>query len=595
MGLCQSHTARRKGGDHFYLDGGAIPFANRNHRDAKAVKSTPSGGKTSSAYDLVLISPSERTDVTDVISPTSMYSPTLINISPIKKESHFDFVMEVNENGNFQSHEGLEDLRSRIVMDSDPDHECAGIGVEKRESFNDEDCQGLDSHGFTDLSTTREDEFAERDQSIQDGINGQYKLPHLITTKNVETTYLENTDNYSRHLSIAPITNKRLIGKLTQSNREANEEFISSKLENAFLDRFESYKMNSKLDSPPLLAPPDDIPIATHPSNTYTAVNPAIVATFNKMKTHVKELQKQEKQRRQEEKIKDRRQDIEGYKELWGEYNKIQKRVVKQHSKNVESTSPNKEGEKISLTDSNTWFVDFSALKSENYFNSTGSVNGRETTDNDRQKNQTNLPFLIESSAFYSKQNAFGQEGLRKVTTLCANMPASDMTYASSFSQFESCASTTAFRNDHQSNSSESDKNNNIPVTMDFDLGTRSVVSELENRSNSSMASEIDRAFDNDDYGVLRRYSRKLVESTVPTHTENFNNAQLSNQDSNDVNGLLLAPKSLEKNGTTPSFSNYLAKNCLPSVSIENAETGLIRWRESPKNDVEFEEASKMD
>ena len=105
MGLCQS-----KGADQF-VDGSAVHFAkDRTNRNMQSSKSTPSGGKASYAYDLALISPSERTEVTNAISPTSMFSPDIANISPIKKESHFDFVIEIDESEKKSSHDGLEDL-----------------------------------------------------------------------------------------------------------------------------------------------------------------------------------------------------------------------------------------------------------------------------------------------------------------------------------------------------------------------------------------------------------------------------------------------------------------------------------------------------
>jgi len=104
---------------------------------------------------------------------------------------------------------------------------------------------------------------------------------------------------------------------------------------------------------------------------------------------------------------------------------------------------------------------------------------------------------------------------------------------------------------------------------------------------------------DNDDYGVLHRYSCKSIESSVPTHTDDFN-AQISgfrlhDQSREDTQAFLSAPTPRKANCATLPFSDYLEENCLPSVSIENAETGKIRWRQFPKNDKKVKVARKID
>lgn len=573
MGSCQSHSARRKERDLYMVDTKAVPLAkSQTNRNVHSIKSTPRGGKASYAYDLALISPSERTGATDAISPTSMFSPDIANISPIKKENHFDFELVVDENENFSPKDGLEELCSRIVKDTFPEVET-------------EDNHGLDTNDFMTLLTAKEAEFREWEQNDENAIYGPYSPPNstrkaLINNRDFESNPSPN---------VSPNALQGMMENLTQTNPEVHENYALSKLNNDVFERFGSYQVSSKFDPPTLLAPPKDVNVVAEPSNTYTAVNPSILATFNKMKTHVDEMQQKEKQRRKEEKIMDRRRDIEGYKELWGEYNKIQKRVINENSNTFESPSPMKENEKVSLTDATTWFVDFSALNSaENHSDEARPVDCQEIVEKQGTKNQTNLPFLIESSAFYSRQDTFGQEYYDQRKELVGKQKVGGKAFPSPPGPFDIRDSPPSSQNHHDSDTSENGEKKNMSVSMDLDLGTRSIVSDLGNGSNSSIASESFRAFDNDDYGVLRRYTRRSIESTVPTHTENFN-AHFDKQNSNDPIPFVLNSKSLKQNKSS-SFSKHMEKNCLPSVYIDDAETGLIRWREFPKS-VELDDA----
>jgi hypothetical protein len=601
MGVCQSRSER---GYRFHIDIGALPAAkDRNYPLAQSIKkSTPGGGGnsyTSFAYDLALVSPSEKTDVTDALSPTSMYSPPLSDI-PNKKKNHFVFVVDVDdENDSLPSDEEFGDLRpNKIVGGTFPEPERRENRNEKKDSVNDEDNNDLNKHHFFELLTTREEEFIRHDQMMQNEFHDRWNLSSPMGKLFVDANYCNTMDNHSRGPNIPPNTNQILetpIQSMIQSSRGADVKDVSSDTKSGNCDHFRSHQLNSKPDPPPLLAPPKDVTLVTCPSNTETSIKPAIIAAFNKIKTQVKQAHKQEKQRRQEEKIQDRRRDIEGYKELWGEYNEIKERVIKQREKNAESPSLKKGEKKISLNDLTTWYVDFSALNSMNHLDHKVAVDYLETADNKDRKNQTSLPLLIEST-FDSTNNIFQQEEFQQRKTPGAHSTGSN---ASSPRHSGIRESTAPPQNDHDGDTSENGRNiDTLPsATMDLDSENRSIISELDNGSNSSMTLDTGKAFDNDDYGVLHRYSRKSIESTVPTHTEDFN-AQLGNMGlhNHDANTFLSATKSRNENSATPSsFSTYLAKNCLPSVFIDNAETGLIRWRESPEKDTEIEEARKID
>lgn len=553
MGTSQSQPERRRRYHPFDVDGDDIPLTKGReiHRPLQTIKSTPGGGIKSSAYDLALISPSERTAVTDALSPTSMYSPTFTNISPIKKEKNFDFEVQVDEDDQFISDQGLDAFCSRLDMNSFCDPEFTeigietGIGIEKEESCTEEDVQVLTPDELVH-SLTKEYDLEERNPVANDNIEERF------------ATFP------TQGLRGSPIRS------MAQSNRNAIEDYGS-------------YQMKASFDSPPLLAPPDDVAVALQRSSTYTAVDPTVFATFNKMKKDEGERKKQEKLRRREEKIKDRRRDLQGYRDLWGKYSEIQKKLIETRNETVESTSSNWEGSKISLADATTWFVDFNALAASNYLNPTEADDDSESVEDNgvddhdvHEKNETELRFLLTSSAFYSRQDEFGLEELWRRNIAGTNESVSKaIEVSSSSSHLNNFESTTAFRRDDKRELNENDGSNNIPD--DFDLGTRSIVSDLDTVSNASVTSDIDRTFDNNDYGVLRRYSRKSVESTIPADGQ-----MMANEKSEE--------SAQKEKRTTPSFSRYV----VPSVSIVDAETGLIRWRQSPKKDRRRPETREM-
>jgi hypothetical protein len=592
MGVCQSRSGR---GSRFHVRSDALAAAkDRTHPLAQSIKkSTSSGGKhscTSFAYDLALVSPSEKTDATDTLSPTSMDSPPVSDILlvlPNTKENNFDFdfvVDDDDENDTFVSNDNNEfgDFRPHTIVGGtfpEPGRRENRKG-RKYTRVNDEDNNDSNEHHFAE-------EFIGHDPMIENEFDDGLSLSGPMVKTLVDTNYCDTENNHSRSPSIPPNTNQILTEKSIQSTIQSNKEeaddmdFSSDTKSDNLFPNPRSYQLKSTPDPPPLLAPPKDVTLVTCPSNTETAIKPSIMASFNKIETQVKLAHKEEKHRRQEEKIQDRRRDIKGYKELWGEFNKIKERVIKQRETDTEYSSPNKGEKIIPLNDLTTWYVDFSPLNSMHHFDNKVAADDLQTADNEDQKNQTSLPLLIEST--------------KTSGTHSAGSNASPVPTHSAIRE-----SIAPLQNDHDGDTSENGRNidNVLPsATMDLNSENRSTVSDLDNGSNSSMTSDTGKAFDNDDYGVLHRYSRKSMESTVPSHTDDFDaqpgNMGLHNQ---DANTLLFAKKSRNEHSATPlSFSTYLAKNCLPSVFIDNAETGQIRWRESPKKDTEVEEARKID
>jgi hypothetical protein len=77
---------------------------------------------------------------------------------------------------------------------------------------------------------------------------------------------------------------------------------------------------------PPLVAPPKGaVPdvIATGKSS----VNPQTIANFNRLKVQVQLANRADKQRRHKTKLEDRFEDVDGYRNLWSEYEEIQNQV----------------------------------------------------------------------------------------------------------------------------------------------------------------------------------------------------------------------------------------------------------------------------
>lgn len=531
-----------------------------------------------------MISPSGKTDVTDIISPTSMYSLPLSNASN-KKENcieavNIDDMHDVRQITRFKDLNPHGDINTEML--SDPEYTMNRNN--EKGKIDEEGNNVLDRHHYADLLTSAEN-FVDQNQIMK---------KDFIEISSVDTNYSTQMDNSISYQEILPNTHDRYKENPSQSVIQPSGGANGIMSDNC--DHFESYQVHSKPDAPPLLAPPKNVTVVTCPSNTEKSVKPAIIANFNRMKKQAKKASKQERGRRQEEKIRDRRRDIQGYIKVWEEYNEIKERVTKQREKKIESSLPNKEGDKIALKDSTTWYVDFSTLNSINHLEDKEVVNYIGTPRNEVKKSQTKLSLLIESTVF-SQNSHFELKELPEQHSLAAEPVGRSKNHASAFSHSRIHEPTLISQNNHDRNVTENGRNNNTAVGINLDLENRSMTSDLENGSNLGIMSSTNRSSDDDDYGVLNQYSRKSIEVTVPTHTENFNahlgNLVINNQTLEDPDTCLSTADFRNENSTTLSFSKYLANNCLPSVSIENAETGQVRWRRSSENDTRSRRSSK--
>ena len=493
MGTCLSQPEWENDCDYDRIKNvAALVFKKQNHQHYGQINSTPNGGRKKSssvAYDLALISPSEKTAVTDILSPLSNFPS-----SPPETTSPFTFAINNGtENEEFPSDEECEEPHS--PMKSNIETVVSEENDNPRENYSD----------------SKNDE--DYDQIIHNDVHDRYNLQNSSSTNVVDEHRFD---------------------------RKEMPDTVISEYKSGSYDSIKCYQLNSKPDPPPLLAPPKDTKIVPQISNSDTTVKPVTIASFNKIKTELERAHQQEKQRRQEEKIIDRRRDIEGYKELWEDYNEI-KKVIKTHERAMELQQKGRNG--VSLSNLRTWSVDFSQLDSTKPI-----IHGHKAT-------KDVLP-LSTKSTIDPQIRPFQQ--LKGPQQKHLDAHSKSVNLGDIIPLNDSDESIMNSRDTCDYDKSEMNREEKSSFREDLDLEDLSIISDLDNGSTLS-GNGI--AFDNNDYGVLRRYRKKSIESTVPTHFNSFNE---------DMN---------VSSSTPTSFQLSLTKNCLPSVYIENAETGQIRWR----------------
>jgi hypothetical protein len=117
---------------------------------------------------------------------------------------------------------------------------------------------------------------------------------------------------------------------------------------------------------------------------------------------------------------------------------------------------------------------------------------------------------------------------------------------------------------------------------------------------NASIISDMDSSMvDTPDYGILHQYRFKSIESTVPDFYEHLTQVTdfslPHHQAFNDTVAFFDAATPKVQNNGPSSIASYMDDLYLPSVSIDNAETGLVTWRKFPKTDLKAKTARKLD
>jgi hypothetical protein len=241
-----------------------------------------------------LISPTERTEATEVDSPYAF------PLSPFTPESTDEF-MDIDDTSSAAEEESLSE-QSGYFATHDPENLLLG------------------------------------DEGVDDD-DGEYLLSNEpISSSPFRMVNPKGFEPHSQHPSGS--VKKRLQTVSTRSSSHGPDRLVSPS---------------------PLLAPPKHVVVAfdSVSTSTVTSVNPQIVAHFHRLKIQAELATKLEKKRRLKKKIKERRVDIQGYKNLWEEYSGIKDKALQsQHDQNeTKKRLPWGETRCISLNDSTTWFV----------------------------------------------------------------------------------------------------------------------------------------------------------------------------------------------------------------------------------------------
>ncbi len=123
----------------------------------------------------------------------------------------------------------------------------------------------------------------------------------------------------------------------------------------------------------------------------------------------------------------------------------------------------------------------------------------------------------------------------------------------------------------------------NKSITVDDDV---SIVSDLDSCKIETANVEI-----------LEHYRIKSIESILPnTHQPgaHVTHYSLHNEALHDAEAFLDAPTPKVQNNAPGSFATYLEGLYLPSVSIDNAEAGVVRWRHFPNIEMQAKTARKL-
>ena len=126
---------------------------------------------------------------------------------------------------------------------------------------------------------------------------------------------------------------------------------------------------DSIIHHPSLVAPPVGIEINAlcAGDGKQSSVNPQTIANFNRLKIQVQLANRADKQRKHKEKVQDRFEEVEGYKDLWNDYENLKKKVQEkaegtQKAGDDKTISEQEKG--LDIRNSDSWYFDFRALKS---------------------------------------------------------------------------------------------------------------------------------------------------------------------------------------------------------------------------------------
>ena len=373
------------------------------------------------------------------------------------------------------------------------------------------------------------------------------------------------------------------------------------------LNRGRSTNPKSIIHHPSLVAPPRGASDRLN-TMTRTSVNPHTVASFNKLKIQVQLARRADKHRRRKAKLEDRLVDVQGYRDLWDNYEEIENQVCKSAQGDAQHT-PRSFQENLNLKKPNSWYFDFQSLDE-----------GEDVDDDNRS--QSSLSLHSEASMetqrrlFQEKRRARRRRSRSKSSRSSKRSTSEDRAYAKPVPSKQSACDrhrdAVNFINDYGPH--DRAVYNASLVHLGASMSGDDSTPRARSRSRRTDSDDISRGTDDgsflsdfdydNDYNVPPRRRRHAKhnndDSSISTHDDLSVHSSVSDgfrsTHSNPVNqGYMLTPRSIEvrrsgqkvKNGkerysfdpSVPRFSitGNRSVHMLPSVQIE---AGEIRWRQ---------------
>ena len=359
---------------------------------------------------------------------------------------------------------------------------------------------------------------------------------------------------------------------------------------------------SNSINCPPLVAPPKGA-VTQVVVTTATSVNPQTIAHFNRLKVQVQAANKAEKERRHKAKLKDRLVDVEGYRELWTEYEGIQGQL---HS-DADRTKSKSLGDGLALNEPTSWYVDFQALKGNTEF----------SNDNDSDSRSQSSFSLLSRTNMEAQRLLFEEnrkERQRRGNNRMHDQVTTDDKSVSSMHSAASRMSSVSFVRG-KTNGLDYGPIKEIKTTghLTTDVSQVSQLTsndlalqkrakgELENdESDVSFISDVDFA---NDYNVPRRQRQEKIvlnnkmhdDISILTNDDRSLNEFIYGINGNDSDMMDFKPRirehshtqlpdsptRLKQYGFDPSapLSSQIDVFREPSVQLENDSTGIVRWR----------------
>ncbi|KAG7356856.1 hypothetical protein IV203_001543 [Nitzschia inconspicua] len=566
MGTCQSQTATVE------VTGGNSPRGSHANNmksgmriDAQASGRDPDGKlppiaarSKVPAYELALMmSPSERTNVTQAMTPLSLSG---MGECQLDDEFQSDDISELD----VPFDEGSEADEDNEVPSDEEGHELEHA------------CKDITNEGLSDSDSYLVATSSE---------NYVFSTPGGMVTPRTSSAS-EGTPGTAK---------KTRLSLFTRSSKKSHRDTCSTgtppgEKDLSLVEPIEDASPGIRVSvgsSVPLVAPPKGVGIEFDSSANSTrerSVNRQTLASFNKLKIQAQQAENQEQKQKQKEKIKDRRKDIQGYNELWQEYNAIQQKVSQQEQENDAVTRPEAKTVNevpISIQDTSSWFVDFASL------NGGASEEGHFVNEDEDARSHS-------SFSLHSERSERAQRELFKLKARKRRMSSV-------------AAKALCCENDLDGSSVKS----RLRTSVNLNDNT-STISDFS--SDHGSITVLDKT---DDYGVLKKFRHKSIEQSVMDYGGYFEGDMIQPQSAMTSDSALRAihfvdpsilaevqghhnvypdaPTPKTVNSRSGSIEAYLEEMSLPSVSIENAETGVVRWREFPKDKEKAKTARKLE